>query len=73
MTLQTLLESYQDVDYQRVTRDQQAYDDTLALTESELGRLVALYHQGGNAQHLRLIRDSIDHWIRRYQIGRAHV
>ena len=66
MSLQQLVESYHDMEYSRVTRNQQAYDDTLALTTQELTRLIAMYKQGGNLQHLRLIRDSIDHWIRRY-------
>ena len=66
MSLQQLVESYQDMEYSRVTRNQQAYNDTLELTVRELDRLVSMYQQGGNLQHLRLIRDSIDHWIRRY-------
>lgn len=66
MTLQKLVEEFKDVDYSRVTRNEQAYADTIALTTSELTRLVDMYKQGGNLQHLRLLRDSIDHWIRRY-------
>ncbi len=66
MSLQTLIENYQEADYGRVTRDATAYADTLALTTSEINRLVGMYQEGGSLQHLRLLRDSIDHWIRRY-------
>lgn len=66
MSLKQLVESFQNVDYSRVTRNEQAYTESIDITTSELTRLVALYNQGGGRQHLRLIRDSIDHWIRRY-------
>ena len=66
MNLKESLENFVDADYGRVTRNDQAYQDTISLTVSELDRLVAMYNQGGNMQHLRLLRDSIDHWIRRY-------
>jgi hypothetical protein len=66
MNLKESLENFVDADYGRVTRNDQAYQDTIALTVSELDRLVSMYRWGGNMQHLRLLRDSIDHWIRRY-------
>ena len=66
MSLQLLIERFQEPNYGRVTRDASAYADTLALTVSELDRLIGMYAQGGTMQHLRLLRDSMDHWIRRY-------
>ena len=66
MSLKQLVEGFQNVNYGRVTRGEQAYVESIDITTSELTRLVALYKQGGGLQHLRLIRDSIDHWIRRY-------
>ncbi len=66
MDFQSLVESFQESAYTRVTRDTVAYQDTLQLTCNELERLIAMYRQGGNPQHLRLLRDSMDHWIRRY-------
>jgi hypothetical protein len=66
MNLQQLIESFQDVDHGRVKRDATAYADTLSLTTHELTRLLTLYKQGGGSQRLRLLRDSMDHWIRRY-------
>jgi hypothetical protein len=64
--LKTLVETFSEADYGRVTRNESAYAETLALTVSELDRLVTMYKAGGGLQHLRLLRDSIDHWIRRY-------
>lgn len=64
--LQALIESFGEADYGRVTRNESAYAETLSLTKSEIDRLVGMYRAGGGMQHLRLLRDSIDHWIRRY-------
>lgn len=64
--LRHLVESFTEAEYGRVTRDHSAYAETQSLTESEINRLLAMYRQGGGMQHLRLLRDSIDHWIRRY-------
>lgn len=66
MSLKFLVENFHNPVYARVVRNDTAYADTLALTISELDRLMAMYAQGGNPQHLRLLRDSMDHWIRRY-------
>lgn len=65
-TLEQRMAGYQVQDYDRVTRNEQAYADTQALVTAELERLIAVYQQGGNRQHLRLVRDAIDHWLRRY-------
>jgi hypothetical protein len=63
----TLVEGFSPVTYSRVQRGDQAYKETYELTVSELERLVRMYRQLTQVgQTARLIRDSIDHWIRRY-------
>jgi hypothetical protein len=65
--LQKLIEGFSPVTYSRVQRGDKSYKETYELTVSELERLVGMYkslQQVG--QTARLIRDSIDHWIRRY-------
>jgi hypothetical protein len=65
--LQQLVESFSPVAYSRVQRGDQAYKETYDLTVRELDRLVAEYKKLQSVgQTARLIRDSIDHWIRRY-------
>jgi hypothetical protein len=64
--LKTLIEGFGEADYGRVTRNESAYAETTELTVNEINRLVVMYKAGGGMQHLRLLRDSIDHWIRRY-------
>ncbi len=65
--LKTLIEGFAPVTYSRVQRGEQAYKETYDLTVSELERLVGTYqHLAQVGQTARLIRDSIDHWIRRY-------
>lgn len=66
MSLKLLIENFQESNYGRVTRNASAYTETLSLTVNELERLIGMYRQGGGMQHLRLLRDSMDHWIRRY-------
>ena len=66
MTLRQLVESFAEVDHGRVKRNSTAYSDTLVLAQLELTRLLFMYGQGGSSQHLRLLRDSMDHWLRRY-------
>jgi hypothetical protein len=62
-----LIESFQPVSYSRVQRGEISYHETYKLTVSELDRLVGMYKQLTTAgQTARLLRDSIDHWIRRY-------
>ncbi len=65
-TLQERVTEFRTRAYDRVIRDDAAYTDTLTLTTAEISRLLELYHAGGRRQHLRLIRDAIDHWLRRY-------
>lgn len=65
--LKTLVEGYQNKNYKRVQRNTDSYRQTLAFTISELERLVPMYNeQFAENQTARLIRDSIDHHIRRY-------
>lgn len=65
--LQKLVEGFTPVTYSRVTRGGTAYKETYELTVSELNRLVAEYKKLQQVgQTARLLRDSIDHWIRRY-------
>mgnify|MGYP006403198619 FL=1 len=66
--LKTLVEGYQHKNYKRVHRNELAYQQTNELATQELTRLVAIYkEQFTENQTARLIRDSIDHWIRRVQ------
>lgn len=65
--LKTLVESFAPVTYSRVQRGDQAYRETYDLTVTELERLVTMYKELKTVgQTARLVRDSIDHWIRRY-------
>ena len=65
--LKTLVEGYQHKNYKRVQRNELAYQQTTEFATQELTRLVAMYNeQFTENQTARLIRDSIDHWIRRY-------
>lgn len=65
--LKTLVEGYQHKNYKRVQRNDESYSQTLAFTVAELERLVSMYNeQFEENQTSRLIRDSIDHHIRRY-------
>lgn len=65
--LKQLVESYLKQSYKKVQRNDKAYRQTLDLTVSELTRLIEMYHGClEQDQHARLLRDSIDHWIRRY-------
>lgn len=65
--LQQLVESFSPVAYSRVQRGDRSYRETYDLTVHELDRLVAEYKNLQSVgQTARLIRDSIDHWIRRY-------
>lgn len=64
--LKTLVESYCPTHYQRVQRSKATHQESAALTEKELVRLVSLYKHQQTLQEKRLIRDAIDHWLRRY-------
>jgi hypothetical protein len=65
--LQKLVEGFAPVAYSRVQRGDKSYKETFELTVSELERLVIMYKGLTEVgQTARLVRDSIDHWIRRY-------
>jgi len=65
--LKILVESFAPVTYSRVQRGDQAYRETYDLTVAELERLVKMYKALTTVgQTARLLRDSMDHWIRRY-------
>lgn len=68
----SLQENMQDMRHRRkpaVKRDERAYAQALETTTEELHRLLALYRDTVFVEDMRarLLRDSIDHWIRRYQ------
>jgi hypothetical protein len=67
-----LQENMQDVRHRRkhaVKRDDRAYAQALEVTTEELNRLLVIYRDTVFVEDMRarLLRDSIDHWIRRYQ------
>jgi hypothetical protein len=64
--LQTLIESYQPTSYTRVKRSEQTHVESAQLTKKEIGRLLAQYPTADSLQEKRLLRDAIDHWLRRY-------
>jgi hypothetical protein len=63
---QTLVESYEPVEYRKVKRDKSAYDQTTASISRELERLIDEYKQFNEMnQTARLTRDRIDDALRR--------
>ena len=65
--LKTLVESFVKRAYKKVQRNSKSYNQTLDITTTELERLLEMYRGYINEdQTARLVRDSIDHWIRRY-------
>jgi hypothetical protein len=52
--------------YTKVKRGADSYAESVEITVAELDRLVGLYKTTTGAQRLRLVRDAIDHWLRRY-------
>lgn len=65
--LQQLVESFVKKVYKKVKRNDRSYKDTYSITVSEVSRLVVMYKECiDEDQTARLIRDSLDHWIRRY-------
>jgi hypothetical protein len=59
------LQEYQDPGYARARRGEQAYRETRVVATEELARLVSVYNSSTGTQCLRLLRDAIDHWLRR--------
>jgi hypothetical protein len=64
--LKSLVESYQPTTYKRVKRSEQTHLESAKLTEREITRLLSLYQHQETLQEKRLVRDAIDHWLRRY-------
>lgn len=65
--LKTLVESFVKHNYRKVQRNTKSYQQTDDITVSEIERLVDMYKTClEEDQTARLIRDSIDHWLRRY-------
>lgn len=52
--------------YTKVKRGTASYAESTEITVAELNRLVGVYKTTTGAQRLRLVRDAIDHWLRRY-------
>jgi hypothetical protein len=66
-TLKQLIESFRKRTYKRVQRSEQSYKQTYDFTTGELERLLDMYRACiEENQQARLIRDSMDHHIRRY-------
>lgn len=68
----TLQENMQDMRARRkanVKRNDLAYEQALAITTEELYRLLIMYRETVFLEDMRarLLRDAMDHWIRRYQ------
>ena len=64
--LKKLVESYHPTSYKRVQRSDQTHLESANLTEQEIDRLLSLYQHQQTLQEKRLVRDAIDHWLRRY-------
>ena len=64
--LKKLVESYQPTTYTRVKRSEQTHQESAELAEQEISRLLSLYQHQQTLQEKRLVRDAIDHWLRRY-------
>jgi hypothetical protein len=66
--LKTLIESWESKTKKSVKRDDTAYQQCLETTTTELERLLDLYRNTvfDDDMRARLLRDSIDHHIRRY-------
>lgn len=66
MKLKENLDKFIKADYTKVKRDQLTHADSFIIAVTELDRLIALYKNKNSPQTARLLRDSMDHWIRRY-------
>jgi len=67
-TLQENMQNMRVKKYVNVKRNDKAYEQALLTTTEELERLLDLYRNTviEDDMRARLLRDSIDHWIRRY-------
>lgn len=64
--LKESLTRFTKANYTKVKRSTGTHSESLDIAVSELERLVNMYKGNHAPQTARLIRDSIDHWIRRY-------
>ena len=64
--IQELIENFTPPAYQRVTRGDASYAQTDEFVYNELNRLVIMHNKETRLQTKRLIRDSIDHHLRRH-------
>ena len=64
--LKESLSNFTKATYTKVFRSDATHAESLVLTVVELNRLVELYKGNHTPQTARLLRDSMDHWIRRY-------
>jgi hypothetical protein len=67
-TLQENMQNMRGKKYVNVKRNDKAYEQARSTTTEELERLLDLYRNTviEDDMRARLLRDSIDHWIRRY-------
>jgi hypothetical protein len=64
--LKQSLEKFSKAKYTKVTRSAETHAESLVIAVAELNRLANLYKGKHTPQTARLLRDSMDHWIRRY-------
>ena len=64
--LEQSLDRFTLADHPRVKRSASTHTESLTIAVAELDRLVALYKNEHTPQTARLLRDSMDHWVRRY-------
>jgi len=64
--MKNLLESFVQPQYKRTKRNTESYSATTEFITSNLVRLTKLYKVSSGLQRLRLIRDEMDHNLRRY-------
>jgi hypothetical protein len=66
MKLKESLDKFTKANYIKVKRSEATHSESLTIAVAELDRLVNLYKNEHTPQSARLLRDSMDHWIRRY-------
>ena len=64
--LKESLTKFTKANYTKVKRSTDTHSESLAIAVSELERLINMYKDNHAPQTARLLRDSMDHWIRRY-------
>lgn len=66
-TLKERITGFSPAPYVRVKRGDQSYADTVELVANELELLIDRYNSSQrDGQYLRLLRDGMDFWLRRY-------